>query len=48
MKQFVLCFIITISVISSWLVAEEISNLKAEKEYLSVALAHAQICHHSV
>ena len=48
MKQFVLCFIITISVISKWLVAEEISNLKAEKEYLSVALAHAQICHHSV
>ena len=48
MKQFVLCFIIAIGVMSLWLVAEEISNLKAEKEYLSVALAHAQICHHSV
>ena len=48
MKQFVLCFIITISVISTWLVAEEISNLKAEKEYMGVALMHAQICHHSV
>ena len=48
MKQFVLGFIISISVISSWLVAEEIRNPMEEKEYMSVALMHAQICHHSV
>ena len=32
MKQFVLCFIITISVISTCLVAEEIRNPMEEKE----------------
>ena len=48
MKQFVLCFIITISVISTCLVAEEIRNLMEEKEYMGVALMHEQICHHSV
>ena len=48
MKQFVLCFIITISVISKWLVAEDIRNPMEEKEYMGVALMHEQICHHSV
>ena len=48
MKQFVLGFIIAISVISTCLVAEEIRNLMEEKEYMGVALMHEQICHHSV
>lgn len=43
MKQFILFFIIAISVISSWLVVEEISNLKEENRGLSFSLAHAQI-----
>lgn len=43
MKKLILCLILAMSVISSWLVAEKISELKDEKERLSVALAHAQI-----
>lgn len=43
MKKLILCIIIAICVISSWLVTEKISDLKEEKERLSVALAHAQI-----
>ena len=36
MKQFVLCFIIAIGVMSLWLVAEEISNPMEEKEYMAL------------